>query len=251
MEKVPGEHWGQWVRRPGEAKPEPALVVHMQPGCIPVGSMHSMATLPVAQARFDVNKDKKLQFQARQIALFDLLTGNLDRHSDNLLFDPENDRLLAIDHSRSFQYKATDKTGVPRNVDVDDSLSNYLKASGIRTFDGGVGTRRVGHNPPGTPQYDQVSADNEYHDREQAYMDEWQPVFSWWDGVKDSVREAFQKQLGAIKDSSVREHLARNFDARWEQLNEYARQGIDSFGYGEDWTKHPIPLYRYGDQAAQ
>jgi hypothetical protein len=39
----------------------------------------------------------------------DFLTNNLDRHQDNLMWDNDNNRFLAIDHSRSFQYKGPDK----------------------------------------------------------------------------------------------------------------------------------------------
>ncbi|MEA3272495.1 MAG: hypothetical protein U9P90_02400, partial [Patescibacteria group bacterium] len=59
--------------------------------------------------------DKELSDQVGKVALFDALTGNIDRHSGNLILD-ENKKLWGIDHGDTF----------PKN----SSIQSNIRASG-------------------------------------------------------------------------------------------------------------------------
>ena len=205
----------------GEKRNEPALVVHMEEG------FH-----PVAEHNPHPERDKDLHEQIMKVGVMDHLTNNVDRHGMNLLLNPETRKVLAIDHSRNFQYKASRKPfKVKEKVkahgeDDADSLSNYIK--------GGA----VGKMIP-SPSWD--DEDDGGH---QAYMNKWKPTIEqWWPKVSQSVRAEIDKHLEHIKDPAVKEHIHKNFHARADMLDDMAKHGLESFGE-EDWHENPVELHQ-------
>jgi GNAT superfamily N-acetyltransferase len=242
MEAKAAKRWQEiapWDSRPNTST-EPALVIHMQPGVETsrtalMSTQYERPLLPVEHRQ-----------QLKKIGLMDFLTNNLDRHGDNLLWDEEGKKFLAVDHSRSFQYKAADKgfsrppgTRQQNPYGPDDKLRNYFENSALGTLDPQVG--------PGQPNIDYGERRREQflwenYDR---YLDEWQPVMGWWEKNRQPIRDTMAKRLPMIQDGSVREHVARNFERRARMLDEYARDGIENYGQ-RDWWESPVPIYRYG-----
>lgn len=177
--------------------------------------------------------------QVKKIALMDFLSNNLDRHDDNLLHDGRN--FLAVDHSRSFQYKGPNKNGssYARGVvkPTEDKLANYLGA-----YSGESQGAAIGHADP-TPYS---------HDEAGRYrmIDEWKPVFQWWDKVGPQIRQAMDKRLELIKDLQVREHVRRNFHERADHLDGYNDVGFENHGFG-DWEHTPVALHQFGKDPEQ
>jgi hypothetical protein len=103
-----------------EVQHGPSLVIHMAPGAQTVSQLGD-----TSEAFSPKQRD-----QARKIAVMDFLSNNLDRHDTNLLALPEKDQLLAVDHSRSFQYKEADKMGdgplQRQGNHEDDCLRQYI-----------------------------------------------------------------------------------------------------------------------------
>ncbi len=240
----------------------PALIVHMQPGVKTVEYMGSrlsraleggVGSPPTDQ---EIDARTKVQQQARQIWLFDFLSNNLDRHWSNLLYDEKNGNLLAIDHSRSFQYKnhgkdPVDHRNIPRGQ-YTDSFGNYEKLGLQQVMDSRnpywFDESHPGYNKPeGTPEgkeYKQLRENKKWQAMD-AWNQKWNPTFEWWDKVKDQVVDTWKKRLGLIKEKAVREHLDRNFMERVKLLNDYAKFGIDNFGQ-DDWDETPVTMFRYG-----
>lgn len=206
------------------ASTEPALVVHMKPGVEPVSGVWN------GKHRVFTPEERE---QVKKIGLMDMLTNNLDRHGDNLLWDNASGRFLAIDHSRSFQYKSPSKTRGRGHDPLEDNLGNYIAQGGVSAVDSSVGDVKNQFHPESR------------NDAAHKLIDEWTPVFEWWDKNKEAIRNKMNERLEHIKDSGIREHIRRNFDARWNHLNQYAKFGHENFGF-DDWYKAPMPIYRYG-----
>jgi hypothetical protein len=206
---------------PPMSETAPALIIHMEPQVWNFSQVHWRETLT-----------PQMRQHGRHIALMDFLTNNLDRHGDNMLVDDAGDRLIGIDHSRSFQYKNTDKRPMPKNPAdgflFEDRLSNYMHFD-PSPMKGNLASQSV----PGADaaQY--------------AWLDAWRPVFEWWDKNGSKIRDAMNKRLEMIKESSVREHVRRNFNERADHLDRYVRDGFENYGF-LDWNEHPVSLFRYG-----
>jgi 8-oxo-dGTP pyrophosphatase MutT (NUDIX family) len=211
------------------SKIEPALLIHMAKDVHPVRWMRN-AGLPA-----------EVREQSKKIALMDFLSNNLDRHGDNLLFDEDHNQFMAIDHSRSFQYKNANKLNnafinpkmkpMSEGVPFQDSLGNYLNGSEMHSAHHVVDPIRRNGADPKAERYRMI--------------DEWQPVFKWWQKNSDTIRKAMEQRLELVKDSSVREHIQRNFEERWKMLNHYARDGHENYGF-DDWENWPVSIFRYG-----
>lgn len=201
---------------PGHEK-EPALVIEMEPGVDFVS--HSL----------EADWGPEHKEQARKIVLMDFLSNNLDRHKGNLLKTKEGN-LLAIDQSRSFQYKQPGggKWAAPRKQEseLEDSFYPYLDETTSLSY---ILPRPSRYSPPGEAK---------------RYVTDFAKTLNWWDGVKDDVRQELYKNLQAIKDINIRKHIERNFDTRWRWLNERARFGLEN--YGTNWDRDEVPLYRPG-----
>lgn len=205
---------------------EPALVVHIQPGMRDQSKSGRLLGNPHWEGADSRHLD------ARKIALMDMLSNSLDRHGGNLLQSNDGKQLLAVDHSRSFQYVAPNGKGakwVARSKQprvLEDSFGPYHTESAIQNAS------------PFAP-----SDQKNHYDASMKAMEAYQPAFEWWGEVGSKVRDTFHKRLEQIKDPTVRAHLKRNFDARADWLDERARFGVENFGV-TDWHRDPIPMYR-------
>jgi hypothetical protein len=214
---------------------EPALVIHIQPGFKQLAQ--ATRTVHIGGGVRDdepIIPTENAKRQARQIALMDFLTNNLDRHTGNLLISEDGENLLAIDHSRNFQYfnnhrykwDSRRQTATIRHMT--DRFGPYF--SFVTSAIGKVDRQNyVGH------QGDDYEIATK---RLEAYS----PVFEWWGEHSDKVKAAFEQHLPLIKDEKVRAHVRRNFMQRAEWLDERARMGLENFGL--DWHRDEVPQYR-------
>jgi 8-oxo-dGTP pyrophosphatase MutT (NUDIX family) len=215
---------------------EPALVIKMDPGVEPLNNYkHGPMYVPEA-----------IKHDARRIAVMDFLSNNLDRHAGNIMVglgpspdpnlaaDPNikvPNRLLALDHSRSFQYannhahKWQKRRDQPRHLE--DQFGHYGS-----TYSQGSALKYLA-----PVEGNQFTRQDPY-----AWVNDWTPVFDWWGQNSDAVKAAMNKRLDQIKDPEVRKHIERNFNERTRYLDERANIGIEH--YGDDWYKHPVPQYR-------
>lgn len=207
----------------------PALVLHMQPQVSTIEDMRNYEFKPDVQA------------QARQIGLMDFLTNNLDRHSTNLLYDHANQKLLAIDHSRSFQYKNSDKRPLPKMATPYDSLRNYLKGTAI------------GHLLPFPERYTTdpktgtTTRDDARHDTlMEDWTSSWNPTMAWWKKHSEPIKAQMNKRLELIRDNTVREHVRANFMRRTRMIDDWAKHGVRNFG-GADFLNNELPITKPGE----
>jgi len=204
---------------------EPALVVHMTPGFKPVAN---------ADLEDTMTQHPEMVNDARKIAWMDFLTNNLDRHGGNLLVHPDG-KLLAINHSRSFQYKATKKHGfgpTERYAPLRDMPQNYVFSDAIR--------KMKQYIRPDSPMR---SSTQEYGDSEH-----WEPTAEWWGTVSSKVRARMAQELKHIKSDIVRKHIQRNFNARAHLLDQYVKFGVGNHGRYE-WARQETPMYRPNEKA--
>lgn len=221
---------------PGHER-EPALVVKMDEGYLPVADLHS------GLHPSDVAKNPNIKSEARKIALMDFLTNNLDRHGGNLLVNPDTGKLLAVDHSRSFQYinnhehKWNPKTQQPRLMN--DRIRPYHADSAIDHLDPFFNATGAPKPRINVPLYDRQM------DRLKTYM----PEIEWWGQHSPKIRATMAEQLQHIKNPEVREHVRRNFEARADQLDQMAEFGLDNFGV--DWHNVDTSQFRPGELTDQ
>jgi hypothetical protein len=136
---------------------------------------------------------------AQQIGVIDFLTNNVDRHYGNLMVGRDDrgdatheNKLLAIDHERNFQYAKSLQESKPfRNIESKyDSPLAHIRESALkhasRHFDG-------------------------YHELQ-----------DWWTNNKSDIQTEFAKHVQHIKDPSLREHISTNFHNRWNAMNDWA-----------------------------
>lgn len=227
------------------AKHAPTLVVHMQPNTALVADL---------AGDFTRRLDTSTRADVKKITLMDFLTNNLDRHGGNLLWDFNAGRYMAIDHSRSFQYKCfgrgfNEKELKKPTNSFEDNLANYM-GYGHAHGNVGCGVKVADPRPyKDEPLIDLVSGvakgTRRVPDREQV-MKEWQPVIEkWWPQVRGRVVAALDKRVEMLKDEKLRGHIRKNFMARVDQLDDYARHGIENFGT-DTWHTAFVPIHRYG-----
>jgi GNAT superfamily N-acetyltransferase len=229
----------------------PALVVHMQQNVTTAGNHRGAVryppgtTLPAPwAAQVDDPWTPENKEQARRIALMDFVTNNLDRHEFNLLYDYDKQKLMAIDHSRSFQYKNVDKRPLPRQRhELYDRLSNYIKDSFLRT----IIPRPVKATGSGGG-WDQQKADNDFYTAVNEYNRSWDETFAWWKKHSQPIREQMQERLKLIRDRGVREHVRQNYETRHKAIDDYARDGHANYGT-DNWDQHQVPVYKPGEVA--
>jgi hypothetical protein len=214
----------------------PALVIHMQPDVDAVRFLRSDDFTP------------EERMGAKKIGLFDFLTNNLDRHHDNLLWDNSNNRFLAIDHSRSFQYKGPDKGfGLSpaekrerTHIGTEDRLSHYIGGtSAIRKVDSKPNPAGYGNNGSNKEEAEKA------HLRDaDLWNEEWNDTMNWWLKVAPAVRKTMDERLNMIKDTNVRNHIKKNFDVRAAHLDDFAKHGVENFGR-LDWDRTPVSIFPY------
>jgi hypothetical protein len=200
---------------------EPAIVIKMEPGANFSRHLTAQDYAPY------------MHNELPKIAAMDFLSNNLDRHVANLLFLPAGatddngaplqNRILAIDHGRSFQYHASNK-GAPKFIEdpfhgriaVDeaerrafesegktkDNLMSYLNAPGLREFN----RWGITYGMPSilSPRGIMPS------------------IAEWWPRVKDKVQQAFAARLDGLREVRLRDHMQRNFMERVKILDSIA-----------------------------
>lgn len=221
---------------------EPALVIHL-----------GDPSFRVAHLARPIGDKEKAQFKAmhpgrpewggflpenfddvRKIAVMDMLSNNLDRHGGNLMLSMDG-RVLAVDHSRSFQYanirKDTGRKWVQNlGPEPTDDLHNYIYGYRDRGAALGKYLDEPGLHPNRGTWDDKLEA-----------LQSWQPVFEeWWPRHRNAMVEAMKQRLNSIKDPAVKEHIHLNFMARVKWMDERARFGLDNFGVGS-WASDGIP----------
>lgn len=135
----------------------------------------------------NINNINKLH--ARQIGVMDYLTGNFDRHLDNLMVENPSPSgkprsLLAIDHDRSFNYGQAG--GNPNMLYFDNAM------------------HRLGD--------DAAVLDTE-HDRD---------LSEWWSQNKSAIYDEMNRNLNSLTDSHMRKYVRKNFDQRFQHIAEWA-----------------------------
>jgi hypothetical protein len=206
-----------------DGKKVPFLAVHTGKGYKSMTAFFNLWQQGVHQ----VLNNPKTQEQVRKIAVMDFLTNNLDRHHGNLLANPQTGDLLAIDHSRSFQYVNHDKTALNKwrgAGDSSDKLAHYIGYAPSRFVGGGIRTALLKQSDP----YE--------------FADSFNPTMEWWDKNSDNIRREMDNQLKHIKDEKLRHHIKTNFEIRARLLDDFAKHGVDNFG--ADFYRTPVDIIR-------
>lgn len=146
---------------------------------------------------------------ASQVGLMDYLTGNSDRHTGNLMvnrgaYDEHGyNPLLAIDHERSFQYRKPPgfvrREGTDPRVMSQDHPSQY-----------------AGSQNPALGIMSKLDRQEHSH-----------ALADWWHQNKDNVRREMDKQLMYLKDPKIREHVASNFNKRYDHVSNWAQGHVE------------------------
>lgn len=204
---------------------EPALVVHVEPGMESVRDAYDprLAGHPYS---VDPAESGGVHDDVRKIALMDFLSNNKERHPGNLMRDQAGHRVLAIDNSRSFQYK---KGGAfDEDTEGEDTFGAYHEGSALDNV-----SPFLNHNA------------KTHYDQGRDAADAYAPIFEWWGKHSPDVRRTMNKRLEQIKDPTIRDHIKRNFDTRADWLDDHAKHGLDN--YSEDWAHDTVPIYKPGE----
>jgi hypothetical protein len=220
------------------AEREPALVVHLAHG---FNTFYYGHHDPQERDKLKsiLHQHKGMIGAARQVAVMDFLTNNLDRHAGNLLWHPDG-RLLAIDHSRSFQYKADKKWGFSpqeRRGHRYDSLQNYVSSDPLEI---------IKMHGPFVRERDHLYGRRDLPRWTNSEL--WEPTFEWWGKAGPAVRARMKLELQHIRSPLVRAHIERNFNARAALLDDMAKWGVGNYGQ-HTWHKHQVPIYRLNEKA--
>jgi len=141
------------------------------------------------------NKAMACALQAKQIAIMDFLSNNLDRHGGNLLYG--DGKFLAIDHERSFQYHGSQSL---------NNISSYVSQN--------------------------TALKSALYNEKYSFKDDWGDKLStWWDKNGGKIKSAFEKELKHIKDETIREHVEANFMKRWGYVDDMVRNSYTDLFY--------------------
>jgi hypothetical protein len=162
-----------------------------------------------------LKKNPTAQEDARKIALMDFLTGNPDRHTNNLMVKP-NGQLMAIDHGEAFTYafpQGFDTFGDPKAYTPSKKNSTHLKKYSLKAP--ALVTHSDTENDPNGP----MPVDFDYH----------KTIKNWWPSISPDVRRAFEKRLQLIQSPAIKRHLNAGFTARHQWLDRMAGIGPEQF----------------------
>lgn len=134
---------------------------------------------------------------ARQIGLMDYLTGNYDRHENNILIGKNTKEngyrpLLAIDHDRSFNYQYASIT--PHGSFKHSAMSMYLG-----------------------------------DDAGYSHTDDDTHLAKWWGKNKHNIYDEMNRNLQAIKSEPYRDYIRKNFDDRFKAITDWT-ENADKHG---------------------
>lgn len=144
---------------------------------------------------------------------------------------PKMKRLLAIDHSRSFQYVNTH----------DHKWDSQAKAKRIREFSDSMRPYLFGSNTTLSPVAQFLPKPRGYDGAHDFLENHAKPLFDWWEQASPKIRATMAHQLEHIKDPEVKAHIKRNFEERLRWLDERAEMGIEN--YGTSWYDDPVTQY--------
>lgn len=176
----------------------------------------------------------------RHIAVMDYLTGNYDRHANNLMASPDRKKVLAIDHGLAFQYKIPET--LARTGDTPkESFNEVYHSQSLPHF---TGDNETSYGPVSGDTHPQLLSPTDLFASHREKADKnFAPALSWWKKNSLAVRSKFDEHLGAIKDPELRDHIHQNFHARASVLDRAAR-GIEPTFLGRNvhWSdvQHPM-----------
>jgi hypothetical protein len=198
---------------------------------IPVSVIHMEAAKPVHHISQQevLQKNSNAPEEARKIAIFDFLTGNGDRHTNNLMVRP-NGQLLAIDHGRAFDYKFPEgfnTFGDPKFYTPTKKNKTHLKRYSLRA------PALLTHSESDVDPSGSIPSDYDYH----------KTLKNWWVNVSPDVRRAFEKRLQLVQSPAVKRHLMAGFTARHQWLDRMA--GIEPEQFQEELKKSVETFYAH------
>ena len=197
-----------------------AEIPHLHQKVFPASYKNSNHHVPVVVIKIEkakpVHKATSQEFSdsakddARKIAVMDFLTGNNDRHANNLMVR-DNGTLLAIDHGLNHCYQGNQ-----------DSLNEYVPKK-----DNG---NNIGRFTSRAPSMITLGGLYGYSDSDNVEAPDYHSVIrNWWPNVSADVKRAFNKRLDLVENEPLREHLERGFNARHQWLDNAANGDLDNF----------------------
>lgn len=224
---------------PGRER-EPMTVTHIEPNHSSVidytGTHYDHDQGPDKSAPRPENAENAAN--VRKIALLSFLGNAQDQHANNFMVNNVTGAPLAIDNARNFQYVAPHRRADQRS----EVFASYVRESALGQLDPLLHQVPVA---PGSANDLAARRSNAVHKSLMGAIDRYKPAFDWWGEKSPAIRKSFHDRLAQIKDPAVREHLARNFDARADWLDERAKFGIEN--YGQTWFNDEVPMYRPGE----
>lgn len=198
----------------GDGTKQPLLAIHMEKGVEPYFRNEER----VSKDQADV---------ARKIGVMDFLTGNFDRHGNNLMVHKDTGKLLAIDHGLGFQY------GIDRTADVKDAPPPPDNQPWKEQFNHYWFDRA-----PQSIAGDYLGEHSSPEERASAHQN-FKPVFEWWKQNSRAIRDTMDKHLSYIKDPGLKERIRRNFNARADFLDKTAAKPNPGWGASSVPQYHP------------
>jgi hypothetical protein len=190
---------------------------------IPVSVIHMEESKPIHKVPQQevLEKNPNAAEDARKIALMDFLTGNGDRHTNNLMVKPDG-QLLAIDHGQAFTYEfpqGFDTFGNPKAYAPTKKNSTHLKKYTLRS------PALLTHSDTDADPSQPMPVDLDYH----------KTIKHWWPLVSPDVRRTFEKRLQLVQSPAIKRHLMAGFTARHQWLDRMA--GIEPEQFQEELKK--------------
>jgi hypothetical protein len=144
-----------------------------------------------------------------KLAIMDYLTDNGDRHGHNLFLGPpdergEHNKILGIDHERSFTYRTTGK-----NKHSLVHPSHFFNASGYKNL---LRSYQDKDSEYEAPQFSKIFGNKYGRD-----------LKDWWLEHGHKTKEALEHDLLSLKDDKLRAHIRENFDKRYKVVDDWAR----------------------------
>lgn len=156
-----------------------------------------------------------------KIGILDFLTGNTDRHGHNILFHKDTFQPIAIDHEKNFQYIGKRH----------DSISSFLSVLNPKNV-------ILGHNVIDVEQ--PIMVNKELHPE---YL---QKLKDWWLSHGLKIKKAFELNVSAIKNPKIRRFIKKNFNTRWQLIDDWAKRYSNKDLFNKDFIKiKTTPFYKH------
>lgn len=177
-------------------KSKPLLAVEFNRGFKRVGDMGNLAD--------NITIPDHVQDKLAKIGIIDYITNNQDRHSSNLMASlkfngpakASVERLLAIDHGRSFQYRVG-----CRFASNCDSMEHFMYHLGSPAI------------------YETLNPDGREVNRKLAIQRFLTPkrfsaMTEWWKDKRKDIQDSFNEHAKTIKDPQLKKWITSNFKER-------------------------------------